>query len=464
MIFLERKEPVYIFAWTLLLVFIPLLGFVLYLIFGNGPKFIKRKSFKGKKKWDELYSHYMQENHRQIEIREGKDSNYTSLMKLNLNAGKSLVTTKNEVKIYTNGVDKFQDLFKDIRNAKSTIHVIYYIFRADDIGLEFIRILEEKALEGVEVRVVYDDLGSIHTPSKAFRQLIKNGGEVYKFFPAKYKVLGLNINYRNHRKIVVIDSEIAYTGGMNVGVEYLSKGKKLTPWRDTHIRIVGESVSMLQIRFLQDFMYAAHEALGDETLRERFEQFFPPKDFSHLKEQYIQVVSSGPDTGGQELKNSFIKMLYIAQRTIDIQTPYFIPDTAFFEAIRSAALSNVRIRIMIPKLKDSHFVGRVTDSHFKELIDMGVEVYLYEGFIHAKTLTIDNKMTTIGTANLDIRSFKLNFEVNTFIYDSQIAEEMTQIFEDDLLCTHRVTYEDEKNKKWYVRVEESIYRLLSLVM
>ncbi|MEH6944761.1 cardiolipin synthase [Bacillus sp. JJ722] len=464
MIFLERKEPVYIFAWMFLLIFLPYVGFILYLIFGNGPRFRKRKNFHLKKKWDELYTTYITKQQRQIEVYEGKEEIYRSLMMFNLNANKSFVTTKNKVKIYTKGEDKYHDLFADIRQATDTIHILYYIFNIDEIGSELITILKEKADEGVEVRVVYDDIGSLHTSLSSFQTLINKGGKVYPFFPSKLKILGPNINYRNHRKIVVIDGVIGYTGGMNIGIEYESKDPKLSPWRDTHIRIEGESVEMLQVRFLQDYGYASHEEVSEATLKEKFKKFFPRKDWSYLKEQFIQIVSSGPDTRGEELKNSFIKMIYSAKQSIDIQTPYFVPDSAFLEAIKTAALSKIRVRLMVPLKNDNRYVDRIITSYVKELLEVGVEIYQYEGFIHAKTMTVDDRITTIGTANLDIRSFQLNFEVNAFIYDITTSQEMTAIYEQDIIHSHRVTLEDEANKKWYVRVEESIYRLFSLVM
>ncbi len=464
MIFLERKEPVYIFAWMFLLLFIPYIGFILYLIFGNGPRFRKRKNFHIKKKWDDLYTTYMTKQQEQIEIYEGKEEIYKSLMMFNLNANKSFFTTKNHVKIYTNGKDKYYDLFADLRQATDTIHILYYIFRTDEIGKQLISILEKKAEEGVEVRVVYDDIGSLHTSLSSFQNLIEKGGKVFPFFPSKLKILGPNINYRNHRKIVVIDGIIGYTGGMNIGIEYESRDPKLSPWRDTHIRLEGESVEMLQIRFLQDFGYASHEEIDDANLKEKFKKFFPKKDWSHLRDQYVQIVSSGPDTRGEELKNAFIKMIYTAKQSIDIQTPYFVPDSAFLEAIKTASLSKVRVRLMVPRKNDNRYVDRIISSYVKELLEVGVEIYQYEGFIHAKTMTIDDCVTTIGTANLDIRSFQLNFEVNAFIYNSTTSKDMTAIFESDIQNSHRVTLEDEANKKWYVRVEESIFRLFSLVM
>lgn len=465
MIFFERREPVYIFAWMLPLLFLPLVGTLLYLVFGNGLKFKKRKNFNLKKQWDELYKEsILKQKPKSLKIPGGKEELCKPIMIFNLNANKSLVTTHNEVTIYTNGKDKFNALFEDLRQAKETIHILYYTFRIDEVGSELISILEKKAEEGVEVRVVYDDIGSLHTTRNSFKDLIAKGGKVYPFFASKWRKIGSHINYRNHRKIVVIDGMVAYTGGMNIGAEYMSKDPKLSPWRDTHIRLEGESAQMLQIRFLQDFGYASHEPIDDTGVQQKFRTFFPKKDWSHLRKQYVQIVSSGPDTDGEELKSAFIKMIYIAKESIDIQTPYFVPDAAFLEAIKTAAHSDIRIRLMLPSINDNRFVDRINTSFMKELMECGVDIYLYDGFVHAKTMTIDQCMTTIGTSNLDIRSFQLNFEVNAFIYNVETAKEMTEIFERDLQHSRRATLEDEDLKKWYIRFEESLYRLLSLVL
>lgn len=236
----------------------------------------------------------------------------------------------------------------------------------------------------------------------------------------------MRLNYRNHRKIAVIDGLVGYVGGMNIGEEYLGKNKKLSPWRDTHLRLTGSSVTFLEERFLLDWA-----SVGDDPLRtDEMRAFMPPPLVrGNLG---VQIVSSGPDSMASTLKNGLLKMIHTARRNVFIQTPYFIPDDSFLDAMRIAASSGVDIRLMLPGLSDNRFVHTATYSYARQVLSYGVKVYSYNGFLHAKSIVFDRAIASIGTANVDCRSFSLNFEINAFIYDVGFATRCEDIFMHDI--------------------------------
>jgi cardiolipin synthase A/B len=288
--------------------------------------------------------------------------------------------------------------------------------------------------------------------------LKKAGGYVEIFFPSKIPLVNLRINFRNHRKIVVIDGKIAYLGGFNVGDEYLGLVKKFGYWRDTHLRIEGTAVHAAQIRFILDWNQAS----------DRNDIYYDPKYFPNITQKGkipIQVVTSGPDSQYEHIKNGYIKMISLAKKSIYIQTPYFIPDNSILDALRIAVLSGVEVNIMIPNKPDHLFVYWATLSYIGELLEAGANVYIYDnGFIHAKMIVVDDLAASIGTANIDVRSFQLNFEVNAFIYDSQTAKRLVHIFEQDIKKSRRLTYDQYLQRPLIIRFKESISRLLSPIL
>jgi cardiolipin synthase len=333
-----------------------------------------------------------------------------------------------------------------------------YDFTADDVfemaieievkGQEFYK----KAAEGVEVRLLYDRMGCRNLSRYTIFKLEDAGGEVVSFAPFL-----LDMNYRNHRKNVVIDGQIGYLGGINIGDEYLGRSSRFGDWRDTHLRLKGESVDSLQYRFLLDWNFAA----GNDLLREQ--KYFPEKEFKG--DSAVQIVSSGPDSKEAEIKSLFLKMIYEAEKTIYIQTPYFIPDQSVLEALKLAAHSGVDVKIMIPDRGDHPFVYAANNSFIGELLDAGARCYRYtKGFLHSKTLCIDSRVLSIGTTNMDVRSFKLNFEINAFIYDRERAEYHDQIFAEDLENSKEITREVYEKRGWTMKLRESVSRLLSPIL
>lgn len=456
-LFIERKKPVTAFSWILLLTFLPVVGFIFYPILGRNLRPNEKKSFRLKMEFDKLYNNRLHKEHLSSKNTIHKyNFEYEDLIKMNANAGNSIYSQDNEVAVFTRGRDKFTSLFKDIEEAKDSINMLYYIINNDKLGREIVKLLTRKAREGVEVRILYDHIGSISTPHKMFTALINAGGNVYRFSPVGLGTY-TRINYRNHRKIVVIDGKIGYTGGMNIGDEYLGMHKRITPWRDTHLRITGSAVYALQERFLMDWSYASknvNEQDSDELCR-----FFPV--IQSKGSVGMQVLSSGPDINGEQIKRAYIKMINSAKESIFIQTPYFIPDDSFLEALKIAALSGVDIKVMLPGIPDRTLVYRATTSYIKDLLECGAKVSLYAGFLHYKMLLVDGKVASIGTANMDVRSFSSNFEINTFIYDKQLSSECSKIFEEDLGHSKLLTKESYHKRGLRIKLQEGLCRLLS---
>ena len=349
-----------------------------------------------------------------------------------------------------------ESFYKILTSAKSSIHILYFIFQNDYIGKEIINALAKKAEQGLEIRVLFDHGSKLFTPFKAYKPIIDNGGEVLNFFSNTISNF-LRINFRNHRKIVVIDGKIGYIGGINIGDEYLGLKEKISPWRDTHLKIIGSSVYSLQLRFFKDWLYASKKDLQFSDT----DKYFMPIDQQRKGNTGIQIVASGPDTKGEEIKRCLIKMVNSAKKSIFIQTPYFIPDSSFLEALQNAAMSGVEIIIQIPALPDKRYVYKATVSFVADVIEYGIKTYLYPGFLHAKMMVIDNTCCAIGTANIDMRSFSLNFEINSFMYGEEISQRCINIFNDDLKQCTLINQEKFINRSIFSKLEEDIYRLLS---
>ncbi|MDQ0216299.1 cardiolipin synthase [Oikeobacillus pervagus] len=460
-IFLERKDPSATWAWLMVLFFIPFLGFILYLIFGQNLS--RRRLFDwadikkiGIEKMIEKQMDSLKEQTFPFYDRSAEE--YQDMIYLHLKNNGAVLTENNSVNIFVDGKEKFESLFSHISQAKDHIHLQYYIFRTDHLGKKLLHLLTEKAKEGVRVRVLYDEMGSRNISKKAFNPLKAAGGEVEVFFPTRIPLINLRLNYRNHRKLVIIDGKIGYIGGFNVGDEYLGLNKKFGYWRDTHLRIEGTAVHAIQTRFILDWNQASdHYDIQYE------DHYFP--DFSHDGEIPMQIVSSGPDSDWEQIKCGYIKMISSAKKSILIQTPYFIPDASLLDALKIAALSGVDVRLMIPNKPDHMFVYWATYSYLGEMLEAGAKVYIYNnGFIHAKTIIVDNKISSVGTANIDVRSFRLNFEVNAFIYHQETAKLLADFFEEDAKLCFNLTNAKYQLRPLRIRFKESISRLLSPIL
>lgn len=460
-IFLERRDASATWAWILVLFFIPGLGFILYILLGQNLSRRKMFHWEDQKKIgvDELIRKQLDAiSKRQFCYLSDVEAEYHDLIYMHLLNNDALLTQDNEVEIFTDGKEKFERLLEDIKNAKDHIHMQYYIFRKDEIGQKLIRALTEKAREGVKVRILYDDLGSRRLTKRFFKEFREAGGEVEAFFASKLRFINLRINFRNHRKLVIIDGKIGYLGGFNVGDEYLGSDPKFGYWRDTHLRIRGTAVLEIQTRFILDWNQAS-----DRYDISYSENLFP-RDVS-AGNVSMQVVSSGPDSVYEQIKNGYIKMIASAKESILIQTPYFIPDASILDALRIASLSGVDVKIMIPNKPDHPFVYWATTYYIGEMLQAGVKAYIYNnGFIHCKTIVVDGKISSVGSANIDVRSFRLNFEANAFIYNEKIAAKLTEHFYEDMKVSRELTLEKYQQRPLKIRFKESVSRLLSPIL
>lgn len=455
LIFIERKDPTTTWAWLLILLVLPGIGFILYLMFGQNLS--RQKIFKDKIISDEKKR--MESNQDALVFsKHSGGERFRDIQKMNFNNSGSKYTVNNSVDVYTNGEDKFKQLIEDIKKAKSYIHIEYYIFKKDILGAKIIDELTKKAEEGLEVRLLVDGMGSRTLTKNDLKNYIAAGGKFSLFFPGILPHVNTRINYRNHRKIVIIDGIYGYVGGFNVGKEYINQDPEFGFWRDTHVRIKGDAVDDLNERFLLDWCYASGEHI-------KYFDKYMNKHKDECGDVSMQIVTSGPDHKEEYIKNAYIKIINNAKKNVYLETPYFVPDVAVLEALRISALSGVDVRIIIPGKADHFFMKWAASSYIGELLQAGVKVYSYNnGFIHAKTIVSDSGVMSIGTANMDIRSFKLNFEVNAFIYDDRIALNGEEQFRKDMEFSEEITMDIYNNRSLLLRIEESLIRLLSPIL
>ena len=471
-IILENRDPTKTMAWLLIFIVLPGVGLIIYCFLGRNIR--KRKLFHTQKLASDIKENNLFKNMESIEelveleqisIKNNKlldDRNYEEIKKkvvsLLLNTGKFPFTSNNDVKIFIDGNEKFESLLKDIENAKEHIHLEYFIIKNSDIGIKIKDLLIKKAKSGVKVKILYDDVGCwrFWFHRKFFNDMKKVGIQISAFLPATFPFIGGKLNYRNHRKIVIKDGHIGYTGGIKIGDEYMGKNKKFGYWRDTHIRIEGSSVYMLQMVFLTDWYYTTKKA--------EFEPKYFPK-LEHKGNSMIQVVATGPDSDWEAIHYAYFSAICNAKERVYIETPYFIPDEGLLRALKSAALSGVDVRIIFPSIADHKIVHQASYSYFDDILKSGGKVYLYnKGFIHSKLIIIDDKIASTGSANMDLRSFMLNFEINAFIYDKDIINKISDDFFEDLKNSKEVDLEVFQNRPFIKKWAESVARLFSPIL
>lgn len=433
--FRERRDPSSLWAWILVMFFIPLLGFALWVFVGR--RLTREKIFAKLEgagiDYDELVSEQTRAltSGTLVPANDVADRN-AHVVALLLGGDGARLTEDNAVEVFADGQQKFDRLVADIEAATDHVHVYYYIFRADGLGTRILRALTERARAGVEVLIFWDALGGRDVHRRDLAPLLAAGGKVAVFFKNKVPLVNLRVNNRTHRKLAVIDGTIGYIGGFNVGDEYLGKDPRFGYWRDTHLRVRGSAVAGIHLRLLTDWNAAA-EPEDRVSWRESYfvEPASPPGRVA------LQIVSSGPDSQWERIKFGYLKMINSARRSVWIQTPYFMPDFAVLDALKIAARSGLDVRLMVPDKPDHLLVYPATLSYADELAQAGARVFIYRnGFLHAKTVLVDHEMGSVGTANMDYRSFRLNFEVNAFFYDAELGARLRDIYLDDLtLCT-----------------------------
>lgn len=457
-IFFQRKNPMTVWTWLLVLYCIPVLGFGLYLLLGQD--FRKERMFKMKEIEGEVkYAVRRQQEsifRKKLRLKDPELERFKSLILYNLNEAEAVLTDNNDIRIYTDGKEKFRALIYEMEHARNYIHIQYYIIKNDELWKKIEEVLLRKAKQGVEIRILFDSMGCRTMHSSNWDRLEKAGIRVAEFFPAVFGKLQLRINYRNHRKIVVIDGRIGFVGGFNIGREYLGLDKKFGYWRDTHICLEGSAVTSLAVRFVLDWNYAARENLFQE------DRIFEIPDYTRSGKDPVQIISSGPDSQSQIIRNNYLRLIHMAKHTVYIQTPYFIPDEDILEALKIAAKSGIDVRIMVPCKPDHPFVYWATYSYIGDMIDAGAKCYTYdEGFIHTKCLNIDGLVSCIGTANMDMRSFSLNFEVNATIYSAATTKKLEGAFLKDISKCTLITRKHYESRNLIIRIKEQFCRLLS---
>ncbi|HIZ96350.1 MAG TPA: cardiolipin synthase [Candidatus Ligilactobacillus excrementavium] len=465
-VFKEKRDISATWAWLLVLNLLPGIGFLIYLF--AGKKISKERIFdiKAQEKLgiDQLVSLQKEQwNEKELLPYDVLTNEAQQTSRLFLEADQAIFTNNNQVKVYTDGQEKFAKLLADIENAQDHIHIEYYTFYSDEIGYQVLDALEKAQTRGVNVRVIYDSMGSRGQVRNFFKPLEELGGQAEPFFGSKKSYFhSPRLNYRDHRKIVVIDGVIGYIGGFNIGDQYLGRLEKFGYWRDTHLRVVGNAAVALQSQFFMDWNATVKNSAESAPI-EYADRYFPLQRGQGTTG--IQIVSSGPDNETEAIKLGYLKLISNAHDYIYIQTPYLIPDDSVMEALSVAAYSGVKVRIMIPSKPDHAFVYRATEYYAKELLEKGIEIYKYdEGFLHAKTMVVDGQMCSVGSANLDFRSFKLNFEVNAFCYDRKLAVELTDIFKQDLkFCTLLSAEYFAQQSRW-LRFKQYFSRLLSPIL
>ncbi|KRM18825.1 cardiolipin synthetase [Ligilactobacillus hayakitensis DSM 18933 = JCM 14209] len=464
-VFREKRDIAATWAWLLVLVALPVIGFIIYLF--AGKKLSHEKIFsmqtEQKKMLRQMSHHQINEwkKHKLIPLTQSSQS-IRELIHFFLKQEQAFLSKNNEIQLFTDGKDKFNQLINDINHAKKYIHIEYYSFYSDELGDRLLSALEDAAKRGVEVKVLYDMFGSHGTTYRYFKNLEKLGGLAQAFFSSKKAIVTTpRLNYHLHRKIVVIDGLIGYIGGFNVGDQYLGKSQKFGYWRDTHLRIKGFAVIELLNRFIMDWNVTCHK-----TKKERittFSHYLPSEEnISVNGSTNIQIVSSGPDNERQSIKRGYQHMITNADNYIYIQTPYLVPDDSILESLIISAKSGVDVRIMIPSMPDHPFIYRATEYYAKYLVENGIRIFRYDhGFLHAKTIVADDHITSIGSANMDFRSFRLNFEANAFCYDSDLSVTMKNIFIGDQAHCKELTPEYFDNQSKWKKFKQYFSRLLS---
>ena len=463
-VFHRRRSVSTTWAWLIILLVFPVIGITLYGFFGRG---ISQENIFAINKQHHIGLRNVQKSITKAPKKiSASDTSNKAKMVVHFfdRNSESPLSKNNHVKLYTDGEQMFHDMISDIENAQQTINVEFYTFYNDDIGNKMLDLLIKKAKEGVKVKLLYDAWGSLGATKAWFDQLNKAGGEVLPFVTSRNMITRYRINYHLHRKIVIVDGKTSWTGGFNVGDQYLGRKKKFGYWRDSQVRIVGSASLLLQERFVMDW----NASIQDEAQLITFNTLlFPDLDENeiHPGDVATQIISDGPDRDNANMRNGIIKLMFQAKKRLWLQTPYLIPDDAMFATLQTIAMSGVDLRIMIPCKPDHPFIYRATQWYANELSRYGVKIYIYDkGFIHAKTIVVDDDFSTVGSMNQDYRSYDLNFEDVAVFYDKNFTEEVAKSFEQDMQDSTLLTPEMIEQQGRWLRTLQSFSRMLSPIL
>jgi len=458
----DTRSTVKTIAYLMLAIFVPFVGIFFYFSFGinyRKRKIYSKKLFKDEALARQVEQSLLKYSRETLQQAPAPVQQYKGMAYLLAKGTSSALTADNDLQLLVNGEQKFPELLKAIEAAKHHIHMEYYIYEDDEVGRQIADILIQKAAEGVVVRFVYDDFGSRSIRKKLVGRLRAGGVQTFPFFKVHFWRLANRLNYRNHRKLVVIDGQVGFVGGINISDRYWNKptGAKQIFWRDTHLRIEGPGVTYLQYLFFCDWNFCAAEHLQPDL------SYFPGHKAKVTgKGKIVQIAASGPDSETPTILFTLLQAIHRAKKEILITTPYFIPGDSLMDALVVAAMGGVVIKLLVPGISDSKLVNAAAYSYYEELLAAGVHIYLYQkGFVHAKTMVCDQELAIVGTANMDYRSFDLNFEVNALVYDEELATKLAQEFDRDLVHARQIHLAEWRQRPMFKQVLEKIARLTS---
>lgn len=447
----ENRNPVKTLAWITVLILLPVVGIILYIFFGRSLRHIRMISRKKRQRLTSRDDIKHQMRSQPVIHYDTIKSERQQMINLVNSVQGSPFLANNEVEIFTNGKDKFDAFKRDLLAAEKYIHIQYYIIENDKIGNEIGDILKAKVKEGVKVRVLYDHVGSFHFDMSYFKKLRKEGVEVYPFMQITFPEFANRINWRNHRKIVVIDGKIGYIGGMNIADRYIDGGK-MKHWRDTHLRVTGEIVAALQVSFAIDWNF-----MKRELIEVPMETVDPGSIANPIG---MQMVTGGPMSEWVNMAFVFQKAIDSANKCVYIQTPYFLPSDPLLKALQVAALSKVDVRLMIPRMPDSILLRYASYSYVKQCLTAGIKIYFYEpGMLHSKVVVIDDDFVTTGSTNFDFRSFEHNFESNVLLYSQEFNQRMKNVMLEDMKKCTRISLRQWRKRPIWQKAVESVVRL-----
>lgn len=454
-VILENRNPFRTSAWVLLVGFIPFLGLIAYIIFGQK----QRKLYRINK----FYYKRLQRRPKHLSLKQEESPidlarlPWQKVINLAENNAQAMLLSLDNSTVYTEGKAFYQELLHDIDQASMHIHIQAYIFDDDEIFTQLCQALVKQSRKGVDVRIIYDYVGSYNMPQSKWQHLSQEGIMVYPFLPVRLPLLSSTVNYRNHRKICIIDGHIGYIGGMNFAKRY-QEGNQLGMWRDTHFRLEGDAVSALQSGFLMDWYTVSRRVVSVERFytspRQEYEE--PPT------KALSQFIFGGPLEEHQAIEQLLISLIYQAHSSIRIQTPYFLPTEVLHTALITASLAGISVELMIPERGDTALVDMAMASYLSSLMQAGIKIYRYrEGFIHSKLVIVDNEVSCLGSANIDFRSLEHNFEVMGIIYDDILATKLCTLFEEDKKKCLLLSIELWEKRSLLRRLSESIMRLFA---
>ena len=451
-VFLERKSPYEAVLWVVVLICLPYLGLVLYLIFGSTFA-IKLTAYLRKKRLQQCYPDVALPALKEFKDIELVDED-KQVIQFNETYNHSELTSYDDIEVFTSGESHYRRLFADLKAAQECIYIEFYTIHHDVMGEELVKVLTQKAKEGVKVLVLCDFIANIPTPNKMFKPLREAGGKVVRVKP-------FLTHYRSHRKNVVIDHQVAYIGGMNIGKQYANMHKKKNPWRDTQVRLTGACTAILDEYFLIDYLCSIRKKDWDETVK--YVDSIPRKHNS-LNNNLCQFIVGGVDTTKESIKMCYLSMIRSAKKSIRIQTPYFIPDASILDALKTAAAAGIQIELMIPGIKASFFLDPVTTYYAGQLLEYGAKVYKYNGYIHAKTIVIDDELCCIGSVNMDMRSLQVDDEICGVFYENGFVSRYHQIYDEDILHCKEYSYDEFKTRSSKDKCLESFFLLFAPLM